>query len=128
MRTRLFFIFLCAVLWIIPGHAQQTEDLSGRWYYEVKNTPYGNFYGVIILKKQNEAYAGQIINKAGKKFKVDVVRVKGNRMVFLSNVEDTNSTFNCQFKGDSLLATVEVKGDKFLYKLKAKRKGALSGS
>lgn len=123
MKTLLMLMVFSLSGWI--AYAQQSPDFSGRWYYEVKNTPYGNFYGVIILKRKDTAYTGEIINKAGKKFKLEVMRVKSNKMVFSSNVEDTNSIFNCQFKGDSLLATVEVKGDQFLYRLKAKRKGLL---
>jgi len=104
--------------------AQSNPDYSGSWGYEVKNTPYGNFYGTIFLIKAGSTYKGNVVNRAGKQYKLEVLRLKGNRLVFTSDVEETNSVFTCNFKGDSLLATVEVKGDNFLYKLKARKKNS----
>lgn len=101
--------------------AQEAVNFEGKWAYTVANTPYGNFYGTIFLNKKGESYDGKIVNKKGVKYTLEVVRVKGNRLVFTSNVEETSSTFSCYIKGDSLLANVEVKGDKFLYKLKSKK-------
>ena len=112
-----FFIF-CSYSLV----AQNNDlDLSGTWDYQVTKTPYGNFFGKIILKKTDDTYTGEIINKQGKKYTLDVVRCKGNRLIFNSNIEETTSLVSCVFQGDSIKATIEVQGDNFLYKLKGKR-------
>ncbi|SKC83345.1 hypothetical protein [Ohtaekwangia koreensis] len=120
MKKTLFIICI-SLLSTAISYGQGQNDFSGSWMYSVTDTPYGNFYGTIILNKSGETYNGKVVNKAGKQYTLDVLRVKGNRLVFSSNVEETNSIFNCSFKGDSVLATIEVKGDKFLYKLKGKK-------
>ena len=116
---------LIIVLLFFGSHnasAQNSQDFSGEWVYQVKETPYGDFYGTIFLNKSNSEYSGKIINKAGREFTLEVLKAKGSRMIILSNIEDSNATLTCTFKEDILNATVEVEGDDFLYKLEGKKK------
>jgi hypothetical protein len=96
-------------------------DYSGTWAYEVKDTPYGNYSGRIILTKKQKIYKGKAINKEGVKFTFDFVEKKGEVLIFRTNLEETNSMVYCKFFGDSLMANVKVAGDDFAYKLKGKR-------
>ena len=117
-----FLIFGLSLL-VINAHAQnkKTSDFSGTWNYEVKNTPSGDYSGKIILVKDKKTYKGEAINKAGIKFRFDLVSMKGNQLVFNTFLENANSIVNCTFKGNTMTANVKVEGDDFAYKMKAKR-------
>ena len=100
---------------------KKTSDYAGTWNYEVKDTPTGDYFGKIILVKDKKTYKGEAINKAGIKFRFDLVSMKGNKLVFSSNLEQTNSMVNCVFKGNTMTADVKVAGDDFAYKMVSKR-------
>ena len=124
-KALLNFRIFVLLLFVSNANAQskKADDFSGTWNYEVKNTPSGDYSGKIILVKDKKSYKGEAINKAGIKFRFDLVSMKGNQLVFSTNLEDTNSTVNCTFKGNAMTANVKVAGDDFAYKMKAKRLG-----
>jgi hypothetical protein len=105
----------------VNAQKKKVSDYAGTWNYEVKDTPSGDYFGKIILVKDKKTYKGEAINKAGIKFRFDLVSMKGNQLVFSTNLENTNSTVNCTFKGNAMTANVKVAGDDFGYKMKAKR-------
>ena len=111
------------LLFVSSANAQKKKatDYAGTWNYEVKNTPSGDYSGKIILVKDKKTYKGEAINKAGIKYRFDLVSMKGNKLVFSTNLEETNSTVNCTFKGNTMTADVKVAGDDFAYKMKGKR-------
>jgi hypothetical protein len=111
------------LFFVLNANAQKkkSSDYAGTWNYEVKDTPSGDYFGKIILVKDKKTYKGEAINKAGIKFRFDLVSMKGNQLVFSTNLEDTNSMVNCTFKGNSMTANVKVLDDDFAYKMKAKR-------
>lgn len=100
---------------------KKASDFTGTWNYEVKDTPLGDYFGKIILVKDKKTYKGEAINKAGIKFRFDLVSMKGNQLVFSTNLEDTNSMVNCTFKENTMTANVKVAGDDFAYKMKARK-------
>lgn len=100
---------------------KKTSDYAGTWNYEVKDTPTGDYSGKIILVKDKQTYKGEAINKAGTKFRFDLVSMKGNKLVFSTNLEETNSMVNCTFKVNTMTADVKVAGDDFAYKMVSKR-------
>lgn len=116
-------LFILALLFTAYGNSLygQQPDFSGTYKYELKDTPYGNFAGQITLQKQNESYKGEIVNDKGVKFTANVVRLNGNRIVIATNIEYSDAMLSGYFQGDSLIAKIEVKGDKFLYKFNAKK-------
>lgn len=101
----------------------QITNYSGKYRYSVINTPYGDFFGWLTLKKSGNTYKGEIVNDEGKEFYMKVIKFSGNRLVFRSNIEGTNSLISCQFFGDSLRANVAVHGDDFPYILKGAKEG-----
>ena len=122
-KALLNFAILGLLLLVSDADAQKKKivNFSGTWNYEVKNTPSGDYFGRIILVKGKNTYKGEAINKAGIKFRFDLVSMKGNQLVFNTNLENTNSMVNCTFKGNSMTANVKVAGDDFAYKMKAKK-------
>ena len=122
-KTLLNLIILGLLLLVSNADAQKKKafDYAGTWNYEVKDTPSGDYSGKIILVKDKKTYKGEAINKAGIKFRFDLVSMKGNQLIFSTNLEDTNSMVNCTFKGNTMTANVKVEGDDFAYKMKAKR-------
>ena len=122
-KTLLNSLIFGLLFFVLNANAQKKKahDYAGTWNYEIKNTPTGDYFGKIILVKDKKAYKGEAINKAGIKFRFDLVSMKGNQLVFSTNLEDTNSTVNCTFKGNAMTANVKVEGDDFAYKMKAKR-------
>jgi hypothetical protein len=105
----------------LSAQTKKKTDFSGTWKYEVRDTPSGDFFGNIILKKVNEKYTGEIINDKGLKDSIHVTEHEGNKLVFTSQVEEADETFHCVFTGDSLHASIDVVGDNFNYQLRAKR-------
>ena len=122
-KSLLNYLILGLLLLVSNANAQKKKpsDFSGTWNYEVKDTPSGDYSGKIILVKDKKTYKGEAINKAGIKFRFDLVSTKGNQLIFSTNLEDTNSMVNCTFKGNTMTANVKVEGDDFAYKMKAKR-------
>ena len=122
-KTLLNSLVFGLLFFVLNANAQKKKapGFSGTWNYEVKDTPSGDYFGKIILVKDKKSYKGEVINKAGIKFRFDLVSMKGNQLVFSTNLEDTNSTVNCTFKGNTMTANVKVAGDDFAYKMKAKR-------
>ena len=120
LLNALIFVLL---LLVSNANAQKKKgsDYSGTWNYEVKDTPSGDYFGKIILVKYKKTYNGEAINNNGIKFRFDLVSMKGNQIVFSTNLENTNSIVNCTFKGNTMTANVKVAGDDFAYKMKAKR-------
>jgi hypothetical protein len=105
----------------VNAQSKKTADYAGTWNYEVKNTPSGDYFGKIILVKDKKTYKGEAINKAGIKFRFDLISIKSNKLIFSTNLENTNSTVTCIFKGNTMTADIKVAGDDFAYKMKAKR-------
>lgn len=122
-KTLLNTLIFGLLFFVLNANAQRKKasDYAGTWNYEVKDTPTGDYFGKIILVKDKKTYKGEAINKAGIKFRFDLVSMKGNQLVFNTNLEDTNSMVNCTFKGNAMTANVKVAGDDFAYKMKAKR-------
>lgn len=120
MKTRKLFYFSATLILLACASAiiQDTLDHSGKYAYAIVDTPYGDYSGFIILKKKDNTYQGEVINEEGIKYDLSVVRSSGNRIIFRSNIEETNSILHCEFFGDSIRANVEVKGDDFPYVLK----------
>jgi hypothetical protein len=124
MKKPLLYILIFGLLFfVLNADAQKKKDpdYAGTWNYEVKDNPSGDYFGKIILVKDKKTYKGEAINKAGIKFRFDLVSMKGNQLVFNTNLENTNSIVNCTFKGNVMTANVKVAGDDFAYKMKAKR-------
>ena len=119
LNSLIFALFF----FISEANAQKKKstDYAGTWNYEVKNTPSGDYSGKIILVKDKKTYKGEAINSSGTKFRFDLVSMKGNKLVFSTNLEETNSTVNCTFKGNAMTADVKVAGDDFAYKMVSKR-------
>ena len=119
LNSLIFVLFF----FVSEANAQKKKatDYAGTWNYEVKDTPTGDYSGKIILVKDKQTYKGEAINKAGTKFRFDLVSMKGNKLVFSTNLEETNSTVNCTFKGNTMTADVKVAGDDFAYKMKGKK-------
>ncbi|MBX2968299.1 MAG: hypothetical protein KF803_02925 [Cyclobacteriaceae bacterium] len=98
----------------------------GKWKYEIKETPFGDFSGLITFEQDDRGQlSGKIVNHHGETFFIKPIRVKPNRLVFYSNFEYSDATFFCNLYSNSLVAFIEAKGDTFLYVLSAERvKGA----
>ncbi len=122
MKKALLNSLFFGLLFIIStanAQKKKASDFAGTWNYEVKNTPSGDYAGKIILVKNKQTYKGEAINKNGIKYRFDLVSMKGNLLVFSSNLEETNSTVTATFKGNTMTANVKVLGDDFAYKMNA---------
>ena len=123
-KTSVAIVSLLVISASLSAQTKKKTDFSGTWKYEVRDTPSGDYFGNLVLKKVNGKYQGQIINDQGMKDSIKVTEVTGNKMVFTAQVEQADETFNCVFTGDSLHAAIDVVGDNFKYQLRAKRVAA----
>ena len=124
MKNNIFNTLIFTLFFFVSevnAQKKKAPDYAGTWSYEVKDTPTGDYSGKIILVKDKKTYKGEAINKAGIKFRFDLVSMKGNKLVFSTNLEQTNSMVNCTFKGNSMTADIKVAGDDFAYKMVSKK-------
>jgi hypothetical protein len=122
MFLRLLFLItsICSA-GVVTASCIQDPDFSGTYNYEIRDTPYGDFSGKIILQKQKEGYKINIVNNKGEQFNARIIRLKNNRIVLATNFEHADAMLYGYFQGDILSARVEAKGDAFLYKLIARK-------
>lgn len=98
------------------------KKLIGEYNYSIPDTPYGDYFGKLILRKPADLWQGEMINEEGIRSPLRGIKVQENRVSFKADIEDTNdSYFELEVSGDSLRGSIVVKGDDFNYVLKAKK-------
>jgi len=89
--------------------------------YSVIETPYGDYFGKLILNNESKKKGGEIIDEDGKIHKVKILKFTDRQLIFVSYIDNTKTFFDCSIAGDSLKGTAKVKGDDFKYILNGVR-------
>ena len=126
LQVKLLFkeycFLLVIVLWSMSLNAQ-TIPVSRRvlYSYSVINTPYGDYFGKLILNKESKKKEGEIIDEDGKIHKLKILKFTDRQLIFVSYIDNSKAFFDCCIVGDSLKGTAKVKGDDFKYILNGVR-------
>jgi hypothetical protein len=97
------------------------DDNTVKYQYSVIDTPYGDYYGVIILKKEGKSYKGEMIDEDGIVYELKIQKFDSNQLIFKSKIDGLKSIFRCEILGDSVIGTGIFSGDEFEFKLKGTR-------
>lgn len=97
------------------------QSITGIWEYEVLNTLSGDYFGQLIIEKNQGAYVGEIISRSDS-YLVDFNYADEDSIAAFSDVEGFFATINGKFVGNQFNGSVMVLGDPNRYDFLAKRK------
>lgn len=100
---------------------RSAADSPIKYQYAIANTPYGDYFGVIVLRREGRSYRGEIVDEDGTITSMKVTKFDGHRLVFKSKIDGTNSRFRCEVFGDSIRGVGIFSGEDFVFVLKGKR-------
>jgi hypothetical protein len=96
-------------------------DSIFKYQYSIIDTPYGDYYGLIILKREGQSYRGEIIDEDGTINSLKVTKFDENWLIFKSKIDGAKSVFRCEIFGDSIRGVGTFSNDEFKFFLKGKR-------
>lgn len=114
----LIFYLLC--FWEVNAQIAN-DDHTVKYQYSVIDTPYGDYYGLIILKKEGKSYKGEMIDEDGIVYELKVQKFDSKQLIFKSKIDGLKSIFRCEILGDSIKGTGVFSGDEFEFQLKGIR-------
>ncbi len=110
-------IFTLTCFWEVNAQIAN-DDNTVKYQYSVIDTPYGDYYGLIILKKEGKSYKGEMIDEDGIVHELKVQKFDSKQLIFKSKIDGLKSIFRCEILGDSINGTGVFSGDEFEFKLK----------
>lgn len=123
-EARYFGNYLFVLLIIFVGQAS-AQDLNSdsvfKYQYSVIDTPYGDYFGWIILERKGHSYVGKIIDEDGSMNTLKVTKFDDKRLLFKSKIDGLKSVFNCEIFGDSIRGVGTFSGEEFKFILRGKR-------
>ena len=108
------FTLLC--FWEVNAQIAN-DDNTVKYQYSVIDTPYGDYYGLISLKKEGKYYRGEMIDEDGIVYELKVQKFDSKQLIFRSKIDGLKSIFRCEILGDSIKGTGVFSGDEFVFKL-----------
>lgn len=116
------FLPICSLFFFETVGAQNSGiDNIFKYQYSIIDTPYGDYFGWIILKKERQSYQGEIIDEDGTSNNLKVTKFDDNQLIFKSKIDGTKCIFRCEIFGDSIRGVGTFSGDEFKFLLKGKR-------
>ena len=115
MKKLIFVAF--ALFSLSPLMAQ---DYIGSWEYAVRDTPTGDYYGILVFEKQGSQLKGVMkSDNSNFEFPLNNLKIEGNKLSFDTYAEGVTSRIEGTFDGNMLLAKVVVAGDEYPYDMVA---------
>ena len=112
------FLFVI-VLSSLTLNAQTTNSDNVVTYgYSVIDTPYGDYFGKIVLTKERKQHKGELIDDEGEIYRLKIHKLTDKQLIFTAYIEKTKTKFDCSLVGDSIKGNIHFKADDFKYVLK----------
>lgn len=112
------FLFVI-VLFSLNLNAQTTNrDNVVTYGYSVIDTPYGDYFGKIVLTKERKQHEGELIDEEGEIYRLKIHKLTDKQLIFTTYIEKTKTIFDCSLVGDSIKGNIKFKADDFKYVLK----------
>jgi len=112
------FLFVI-VLSSLTLNAQTTNgDNVVTYGYSVIDTPYGDYFGKIVLTKERKQHKGELIDDEGEIYRLKIHKLTDKQLIFTAYIEKTKTKFDCSLVGDSIKGNIHFKADDFKYVLK----------
>jgi len=112
------FLFVIA-LSAVNLNAQTTNRYNVVTYvYSVIGTPYGDYFGKIVLTKERKQHKGELLDDEGEIYRLKIHKLTDKQLIFTTYIEKTRTIFYCRLVGDSIKGNIKFKADDFKYVLK----------
>ncbi len=85
---------------------------AGEWNYTVRDTPYGNMQGTMIISGQKDSYEGTL-RVEGESAPLDNLTIEGDTLNSTSNFDGNSLTVTGVFEGDTFTGEVTAAGSRF---------------
>ncbi len=105
----LLFFFLAGLISACATSKNAANSPVGTWNYMVKNTPYGNVEGQLIISQEDDGYSGELRSSMGNT-RLSNISIEGNEMKANAWLEGTNLTLDGMVEGDNLEGTIDAGG------------------
>lgn len=105
MRQAAFLLLTLAFLSACASSRQAANSPVGTWDFTVKNTPYGNVQGQMIIEQDGDGYAGELRSSQGT---VDLKNIQINEGQLTSTflMDGNNLSLEGAFEEDSFSGKV----------------------
>lgn len=82
----------------------------GTWDYEIKDTPYGNVQGQMMIDQDGDSYTGELRSSMGTAAMENIV-IQDNEINATLSMDGNNLTINGTIDGDQIQGTVDAGGN-----------------
>lgn len=94
---------------------------SVQFNYSIVETPYGDYFRKITLRKIGHHYLGELVDdEDGSSHHLKVIKYDGKEFVFALKFDGLKFVFSCRIVGDSLVGTGVSRREDFEFLLKGK--------
>jgi hypothetical protein len=122
MKKLLVFLIIVNLMLTEEIAAQKpVMDYLIKYQYSITDTPYGDYFGWINLKRDGRSYRGEIIDEDGKIYNLKVTRADGKSLNFRLQFDGAKLFFKCELFGDSIRGVGKSSGEKFKFLMKGKK-------
>ena len=119
LSFRVTGFLLVIVLFSENLKAQTTNrDNIVTYAYSVIDTPYGDYFGKIVLTKERKQHKGELLDDEGEIYRLKIHKLTDKQLIFTTYIEKTRTIFYCRLVGDSIKGNIKFKADDFKYVLK----------
>ena len=105
---------------VVSAQKSNIDDTL-RYQYSVIDTPYGDYFGWITLKRDGRSYQGKLIDEDGSSHGLQVIKYDNRHLIFKLKFEANKTLFKCEIFGDSIRGLGKFPGEKFEFLLKGRR-------
>ena len=116
------YLSVFLIIFVGQVNAQDSNvDNVFKYQYSVTDTPYGDYFGWIILERKRQSYVGKIIDEDGSINTLKVIKFDDKHLFFKSKIDGLKSVFKCEIFGDSIRGVGIFSGEEFKFVLRGKR-------
>ncbi|WKN32720.1 hypothetical protein PZB74_05095 [Porifericola rhodea] len=99
-KQGLFCLFIFALLSACASSKQAANSPVGTWDYTVKNTPYGDVKGQMIITQSGDTYQGELRSEMGS-LKLEDLNIEENQLNSTAMMDGNKLAVEGSFEGDS---------------------------
>ncbi|WPP48583.1 hypothetical protein [Catalinimonas niigatensis] len=105
------FVFLMAALLSACASSKQAANSPvGTWDYMVKNTPYGDVQGQMMISQDDDGYTGEIRSNRGT-ISLKDISIEGNQLNSTAMLDGTQLDVKGTFEGDTFTGEISAGGN-----------------
>jgi len=107
MHRVVLFLLVAGMISACATSRNVANSPVGSWNYMVKNTPYGNVEGQLIISQEEDGYSGELRSSMGNVSLSDIT-IDGNEMKASAWLQGTDLELAGVVDGDSMQGTIDA--------------------